>query len=66
MRVLTVIVDVSNLTEEQIISLEDKMVNPTEEFDAPILNSEVKDIDEGDYFDETAPEHDLESDPSLH
>lgn len=51
MKVLVISVDVSNLSEEQIEELQMAMEVQTEGFDAPILNSDTRLIDEnGDEF----------------
>lgn len=51
MKVLVISVDVSNLSEEQISELQMAMEVQTEDFEAPILSSDTRLIDEnGDEF----------------
>lgn len=67
MRILSIVVDVSALTEEQILELENKMLTPTESFNAPLLESNVHEVVEDEFFNgEDEVLRDLETDPTLH
>lgn len=59
MRVLTISVDVSDLSDTQIEELQLAMEVQTEDYDSPILNSAVNELDEEDLLKEDEDETNL-------
>lgn len=52
MKVLTVQVDVSDLSQAQIEELQTAMEVQTEDYDAPILGSDTREIDVDEFMEE--------------
>ncbi len=59
MKVLTISVDVSDLSDTQIEELQLAMEVQTEDYDSPILNSAVNELDEEDLLKEDEDETNL-------
>lgn len=59
MKVLTISVDVSDLSDTQIEELQLAMEVQTEDYDSPILNSTVNELDEEDLLKEDKDETNL-------